>query len=603
MARTAEEVEALAAFDMIGDAEVKAGCQGVSSGEYVKFRNCPKLQHHDCFYIRPVTEDGYPIYECKSDCIACGQKRGSAIDYLMDFEGMTVHEAMRHLEMPGSDGDGMSEATKACYDKHGILLRLEKEHFAAHELNDQDVAGHIAAVFGCKVRFVPEDDSFYVYDGVKWARDTKGSLVMGLIVEFTSMLALYVNAHLAKGDTKQAVAMRRKAEQYKMRTRRDAVMKDVRDKLTTPKSAFDNNRMYFNVSNKTLKFSCDVEYGTYALEVADHDAADMISQVASVEWPVKRDDDSFKKACELWVETVERILPDPDHRAYLQKLMGISLVGETSLERFHIAGREPRAGKGTLLNSIAGMYGIDPQGYAKCIMPSVFQERSRDSSKASPDLAELHKKRFVLASEPSENMTLDAGLMKQYTGNDSITTRHLYKEEFSFTACGNVIMMTNWWPHVNDPTIFTSDRVVIIPFEQHFGPDERIDGLKAKLATGEVRSAILLWCVEGLKLYGAEGLEPTREMLKLTAEYHEKSDSLERYFAEQMVKAPEISLKAAEVYDRYKDWKGDEGYKGCENKTTFYDRLRARGCFKETARINGKTERSVIVGYGFRGRF
>lgn len=236
-------------------------------------------------------------------------------------------------------------------------------------------------------------------------------------------------------------------------------------------------------------------------------------------------------------------------------------------------------------------------------MPSVFQERNRDPSKASPDLAELHKKRFVLASEPGENMTLDAGLMKQYTGNDSITTRDLYKEEFSFTACGNIIMMTNWWPHVNDPTIFTSDRVVIIPFEQHFGPDERIDDLKAKLATNQVKSAILLWCIEGLKLYGAEGLEPTDEMLKLTTEYHEKSDSLERYFAEQMVKAPEINLKAAEVYDRYKDWKENEGYKGCENKTTFYDRLRARGCFKETARINGKTERSVVLGYGFRGKF
>lgn len=603
MQRSAEEVAALASFDMVADAEFKTGCRGVASGEYVKYRDCPKLQHHDCFYIRPNTEDGYPIYECKSDCTLCERKKGSAVDYLIDFEGLTVHEAMRRLSMPDSEGHGMSEASKMCYDRHGILLRLEQKGFAEYELNDQDIAGHIAAIFGDKVRYVPEDDSFYVYDGVKWARDPKGSVVMGYITDFAGILTLYVRANIWKDNTRKNGAAVRKAEQYKNRTRRDAVMKDIRDKLSTPKKEFDTDLMRFNVRNKTLHFVQDGEYGTYTVVVDNHSAEDMISQVADVDYPEKRDTDEFELACALWMVTVERILPNPEHRSYLQKLMGLSLIGDTSLERFHIAGRERRAGKGTLLNSIAAMFGTDPQGYAKCVMPSVFQERSRDSSKASPDLAELHKKRFILASEPSENMTLDAGLMKQYTGNDSLTVRRLYKEEFSFTACGNVIMMTNWWPHVNDPTIFTSDRVVIIPFEQHFGPEDRIDGLKSQLSTDVVKSVILLWCIEGLKLYGAEGLEPTPEMLKLTAEYHEKSDSLERYFKEELVKAPDINLKAAEVYDRYKEWKESEGYKGCENKNTFYDRLRARGCFKETARINGTPERSVIVGYGFRGRF
>ena len=82
-------------------------------------------------------------------------------------------------------------------------------------------------------------------------------------------------------------------------------------------------------------------------------------------------------------------------------------------------------------------------------------------------------------------MVFDAALLKTLTGRDTITARHLHEREFQFVPSFKLFINTNYLPHVNDDTLFASDRVNVITFDKHFGDDERDPELKEKLKAQE----------------------------------------------------------------------------------------------------------------------
>ncbi len=57
--------------------------------------------------------------------------------------------------------------------------------------------------------------------------------------------------------------------------------------------------------------------------------------------------------------------------------------------------------------------------------------------------------------------------------------------------CFKLYVNTNYLPVITDTTLFTSGRVLIIPFDKHFEEWEQDKGLKAEFGKPEVQSAIL----------------------------------------------------------------------------------------------------------------
>ena len=85
-------------------------------------------------------------------------------------------------------------------------------------------------------------------------------------------------------------------------------------------------------------------------------------------------------------------------------------------------------------------------------------------------------------------------------------------------------MDTNHLPTVTDATLFSSDRVNVIPFNRHFAEHERDASLKAKLTAPESLSGILNWCLEGLRLLRIEKLQPPAAVKAATRSYEEDTD-------------------------------------------------------------------------------
>lgn len=222
-------------------------------------------------------------------------------------------------------------------------------------------------------------------------------------------------------------------------------------------------------------------------------------------------------------------------------------------------------------------------------------KQNLDSRQASGDVARLAGCRFVNASEPPKRMLFDTALLKSLLGRDSITARHLHQREFSFIPKFKLVINTNYLPTITDDTVFSSGRINVVSFDRHFEPHEQDKHLKDKLRSKKEMSGILNWCIEGLRLYRQQGLQPPEAVTKATDAYRTDSDKIGNFFNECMTKTGKNS-KAKDVYDIYAKWCEDNGY-GVENKGNFFSELKTKGLFATSGTVDGKTVKNIIKGY------
>ena len=171
-----------------------------------------------------------------------------------------------------------------------------------------------------------------------------------------------------------------------------------------------------------------------------------------------------------------------------------------------------------------------------------------------------------------QKLTINASLTKQLTGNGSITARFLYEGYFEFHLQAKIFIDTNHLPNVTDQTLFESGRLKIIPFTRHFSDSEQDKTLKTTLMKPENLSGILNWAIEGYKLFKAEGLPEPQEVRAATEQYKVDSDRIAQFMTQCLKKETGSELRASAVYNRYKSWCTENGYK-YEGAQNFYKRV------------------------------
>ncbi len=173
-------------------------------------------------------------------------------------------------------------------------------------------------------------------------------------------------------------------------------------------------------------------------------ASDMVTQRLKVAY---RPD----AAAPMWQEFLEQVIldeagqPDADLIAWLQRLVGYAITGHASEQVFVLLTGKGANGKGVLTRALRTVLGA----ITKAAQVETF-EQARAGSGASGDLARLNGARLVLASEPETGARFKAGLIKQITGGDPVTARHLYRPEFEFMPKFVVLISTNSLPTAID---------------------------------------------------------------------------------------------------------------------------------------------------------
>ena len=323
----------------------------------------------------------------------------------------------------------------------------------------------------------------------------------------------------------------------------------------------------------------------------DHDPKYLFTKVINVTYEAGAQSDLFL----TFLYTI--MDGDKERMEYLQKLFGYCLTSGIENEEFYLLyGSSTRNGKSTLVETIAHLMG---QGYALNVAPETWQYIKRNSRAASGDIARLASAKMVHSGEIPKGMTLDSGLLKLVTGDDSVTTRFMFKDEFEFKPKFKLILNANRLPKVSDDTIFTSGRVKVIPFNHHFNEDEADITMKSKLISPSELSGILNWMLEGLSKYERDGLTPPQSVKEATEAYVNGGDQVDQFFANVTRTRPGAYIKAYDVFLKYDEWCTMTN-RTSEGKYTFYDLLREKGYMVERATVQGKSIRHVVKDISFK---
>ena len=209
---------------------------------------------------------------------------------------------------------------------------------------------------------------------------------------------------------------------------------------------------------------------------------------------------------------------DENLKDYLQKLVGYCLTGSIKERAVFIMYGHGKNGKSTFLRVLHDLMG----DYAQATSTQTFMDKGNDSIRN--DLASLHDARLVTTSEVGRNGTLDATVIKEFTGGDPVTCRFLYRESFSYLPKFKLIMAVNLRPRLSDKDQAIWDRIHLIPFTVRIS-EEKLVAQEQLLATFHAEmGGILKWAVEGCKKWQEEGLKKPDSVIEATNDYKSEVD-------------------------------------------------------------------------------
>lgn len=387
-------------------------------------------------------------------------------------------------------------------------------------------------------RYSYTNKCWYFYDGKQWVSDTTGQIkrLLDKVVEEMKKEDVY----MADGvDEEEAIkAFQKHIKSSRSNRGKTAMLKETEHHLPVSPDDFDKDKSVFNVQNGYL----DLINGN----LKDHDRKKMFTKISNVEFTDKID-------CPRWIDFLNEIFEyDQELIDFIQKSVGYSLTGSTREQCMFILFGNGRNGKSVFLDIINDILGT----YATNIQPQTLMVKQQTSG-ANSDIARLKGSRLVTTTEPNDGVRLDEGLVKQLTGGDKVTARHLYGNEFEFDPEFKIWMATNHKPIIRGTDDGIWRRLKMIPFEYQI-PDNKVDkNLKYKLR--KELSAILNWALEGALKWQKEGLKNPRVVEKANQEYRVEMDVTELFIQECCEVDEDYSIQAKTLYQTYIEWAKENG--------------------------------------------
>ncbi len=445
-------------------------------------------------------------------------------------------------------------------------------------------AGRIfAAYYKDILRFVPERKMWFYYENGIWQPDKSNIRAMKYCMDLADLMYTFA---LEIRDEDKRKAYMKYVSRWQSHNNRVNILKDAQVHYPIPFGSFDTDLYIFNCKNGTLH----IDTG----EFTEHRSTDLLTKMSQVIYDPTAQSDRF----DTYIDEI--MCGDQERAKFLQKIMGYGLTGDTRHECMTILyGATTRNGKGTLCESVLkvlGDYGCTAR------IESIAVKTFVNGSQPNEDIARLAGIRFVNISEPGKGIVMDAAKVKIMTGNDTLNARYLHENSFDFQPQFKLYVNTNYLPVINDMTLFTSNRIIIVPFDRHFDEQSQDTTLKRKFTTPQVQSAILNWLLEGNRLLREEGLHLPESVKKATASYQHDSDKMALFAEENLIQDEKGEVLTSALYARYKGWCQENGYYA-EGMKNFKQGLQTFAKVVRKRPKDGGEKTTVLLGYRLASEF
>ncbi len=430
----------------------------------------------------------------------------------------------------------LTESSPAC-DKFKITAKKNQapELRIIDEFLDTDVGNgkRLAECYNGDILYCYPLKTWFIWDGTRWKADDRGEIYrMAKAVVKT----IYNDGRDAASDETRERLIKH-ALKSEARSRINAMVEMAQSEPTVAilPSKFDSDPMLFNVQNGTI----DLRTGV----LRDHRRDDYITKISPV---------PYNPAAKYprWDAFLDQIFQkNKNIIGYIQRKAGYILSGETFEEDLDILYGTGGNGKSTLTEVLIYIVG---DYHKKASAETIQENKNKNGSAASPDVASLKGARLVTVSEPEKGLKLNESRVKDMTGRDTITARHLHQEPFDFKPQFKLWIYTNHKPIIGSQDRGIWRRIKLVPFEVSMSEEEQDKQLDIKLQNES--SGILNWLIKGCLDWQKNGLQTPQEILEATADYKEEMDVFSEFFKENCIKGKGKTVYNNDLYKVYRAW-------------------------------------------------
>ena len=415
--------------------------------------------------------------------------------------GLTFEVAHERLLEAGIAA-GLPTYSCAATVRSALTAGADKAH-SGFKCDEQGLAFRFEQVFSHMARYSEDEARWRIFDGRRWAVDTKERHRVASMME--AVVDLYVDDAKRTEDAKVAQAITKFAKSYRPHTKVISAVKTVERRLLIDTDSFDDAPGLLNVANGTL----DLATG----ELRPASADDFITRLADVTFDPEAGAPRFQAF-------LERVLPDASVREWTARYCGYVLAGQPNEQCFCTFLGDGSNGKSTLLSLLSHILG----DYSMTTPAETFIASSRSSTQFQ-EMARLGRgTRLLIGSEPPESAKLDESFIKQFTGNDLIAGCAKYSSTRTFVPQAVLIMAANAPLELSSSNVALARRIKVVPFDVTISDEERDKELASALRAEA--SGVLNWLVAGYRAYLEKGLsgEPMA-VAEAGAEYMRASDT------------------------------------------------------------------------------
>jgi putative DNA primase/helicase len=462
------------------------------------------------------------------------------------------------------------------YEVIGELDRLNQPY------TDSDNAAYFAELEGDQIRFVHAWGKWIVWsDGNHWKTDGGNALIADRaksVPRYHSQRWYENSQTMTKSEANQLASW---AKQSANRSRIEAMVYLARgvDGVFIDHNSLDADPDMLHVANGRI----NLRTGEYEPSKSMH----LNTKLAPVQYDPTATAPIWKRSLEDWH-------PDPEQRAYLQRLVGEAAVGTVRDHVLVIHFGGGANGKGTFVNALAHVFG----GYFTVPHKSLLTVTRHEEH--ATVVASLFRARLAVASETERRVKLNEAIVKNLTGGDTLRARRMREDEWSFEPTHSLWLQTNHLPEIAGTDEGIWRRVRVVPWVESF------DGDRGDLQLGEKLRAeapgILNWIIQGALDWQADGLTEPGSVIKATGEYRKAEDKVARWITDAgLTLDTHLTVEAPELADAWKTWTETEyGRPRRFNDVAAW--LNSHDCHKDSYRISegGKrVQRTIWSGIGW----
>ena len=222
---------------------------------------------------------------------------------------------------------------------------------------------------------------------------------------------------------------------------------------------------------------------------------------------------------------------------FLQRSLGMSLIGEVMASAFFVWSGVGRNGKSVIAETICNVLGP----LAGAIRSEMLLDQGRVASAGgpTPHIMRLRGLRIAFASETDDGCKISPSQVKWLTGRDRLVGRGPYDRlDIDFEPTHTLFLLTNHKPQAPVDDFAFWERMHLTPFPLSFvnrdprAENERRANPNLPNELAAIYPGILAWLVIGCLEFQRGGLQPPPAVLQATEDYKRDEDLLADFIAE-----------------------------------------------------------------------